>query len=93
MNNERLQTASGLWFRVPVALLVCPMTTEKHPQGTAVPCSCHQLQQRCFRTLRTSSSKILITQIEDVVRGPGDYEWAVFMRPLPYIIKPEVEGI
>lgn len=44
--------------------------------------------------LLTGGSKILITQIRDVIRGPGDYEWAVFKLRLPtYIMKPEVEGI
>lgn len=44
--------------------------------------------------LLTGGSIILIIQTEDVIRGPGDCKWAVFMHRLSTCtIKPEVEGI
>lgn len=44
--------------------------------------------------LLRGGSKVLITQVEGGIRGPGDYEWAVFMhRVSSWITEPEVEGI
>lgn len=44
--------------------------------------------------LLKGGSKILRTQVEGVLRGPGDYERAIFMhRVSTWITEPEVEGI